>query len=158
MNAISGTIVPAGARQFTLLEEAHISRSKIVEMSAAVERQIWALLQTRDGNHNCSPKALLSKKIETLRQAVEEKKQPAKGDKKVLELLAELVPLADLRSELVHSTMSQGALEGQPVVVLKNAGETHPTIDRRVIVTIDALKSAHQRLSRISNQLKQLAS
>lgn len=155
MNAPIDKAALAGAGcQFSCLDEAHIQRSKLVEKCTAAERWITEML--RSYGYGGSLRASLSSKIETLRKLADPQKRP-KTDNKLLRLLDELSPLAELRSELAHSTMTHGTEEGRAVIILRNAAENHPFIDRRVIVSASNLRDANRQLSNIANQLKQLA-
>jgi len=156
MNAMSKKIVPAEeAPENWSLDDAHICRSKLVEKCADAEFHVLALLRARGDNSSC--KTPFSRKIEALRVAATKQKSPGKADLKIVQLLEDLLPLADLRSELVHSTMERGAAAGRSVILFRNAAEVHRIVDRRVVLTLADLKDATQRLSDVVNQLKQLA-
>jgi hypothetical protein len=136
------------------LDDAHVWRSKIVEKCAMAERAIVALLSKR--GIDTGGKAPLSQKIEKLRKIVGD--APAKrSDRTLRQTLDELVPLAELRSELAHSTTALAVIDGERFIILRNAGDKHPEVDRRVVIAIDKMNEISRRLNAVANRLKQAA-
>jgi hypothetical protein len=135
-------------------DEAHKWRSKIVDKSAEVERQVLRLLHACCGKWQ--RKAPLSQKIEALKRSIAEAASPISVTK-VAPLLERLQPLSELRSELVHSTLSITDMDGQSIVILWNASDDQETDLRRVVLTFDRLRRCHWELSDIANSLRQEA-
>lgn len=150
MNAIAGKIVAALS-----LEETHIWRSKLVDKCAEAERHILKLLESAGAN--CQPKAPLSQKIETLKTALSDRARLPNPPVTLLKLLEELRRFSDLRSVLVHSTVSMATVEDETVAVFRCAGEQKEGSGGRHIMTIDCLKAAHKGTSVVANKLKQTA-
>ena len=138
-----------------LSEQFHLLSGKIVEKCAEAETHVVALLRAQASNTGISPKAPLACKMKALR-AASEQREPTKQESKLLSLLNDLEPLADLRTEIAHSVQSWGWLDGRSTVVLKNAADQHSRVDRRVVIALDELKDAHRELSSLANQFSQL--
>ena len=134
----------------------HIYRSKFVEKCAAAESHIVSLLRARPGNPAIQPKAPLSQKMEALRKALGD--QPtSRKDRRIEQLLDELAPFSDLRSELVHSTMAFARVDGAEVVLFGNAANSHPLVKPCIMISIDELKRAYETMSDLANRLGQQA-
>lgn len=144
----------AGSASERLVPRLHAASGRLIEKCAEAEQHILALLRAGDGAEPLQPKAPLICKMRMLRAATELLPASARK-KKLLQLLDELQPLAELRTELAHSTMSAGLLEGDGTVFLKNAAEHHKWIDRRVAITAEGMKEAHRALSDLVNRLRQ---
>jgi hypothetical protein len=127
----------------------------LVEKCAQAEGHLLALLRLYDAEGAKHPKTTLSCKITALRSAAAGK--PDTKARKLLKLLKELEPLADLRSELAHSTFTIVPLSEPPLILFKNAAESDVWIDRRMVITLERLIKAKSELSRVANGLKQLA-
>ena len=134
--------------------EVHLMRSKIVDKCAQVERHILKLIDLCGAS--VSPNALLSQKIEALKRALEASPEdPARSS--ILAILEELGAVSDLRSELVHSTVSTATVERRTVAVFRRANEQDAGSGRRLIMTRESLKVAHDRASNSANKLKRAA-
>jgi len=126
-----------------------------VEKCAEAEGYVLDHLLAFGGKGADARKPFLSLKIEALRSELRSLTSPDKRREAILALLDELSPLAELRAVLAHSTMHRGLLDGVPVVFLKNASHRHPYLDSRVIISVEKLKAAFNKLSSITNQLGQ---
>lgn len=136
------------------VDAAHVWRSRIVEKCAEAERHILRLLHAAGAT--CTAKAPLSQKIEALKQALDDP-PPSMRSNRLLPLLEKLRPLSDLRSELVHSTVSIADMEGETVAVFRSAAEPQEGVGERLIMTTARLKGLREDLSRVANGLKQEA-
>ena len=153
MNAITGRFVRADVSAESLSPDgAHIWRSKIIEKCAEAERYVLNLLQAR--GKTCPAKAPLSQKIEALKKAVN---GGTKTDAKLLTLLEELRPYSDLRSDLVHATVSIAVIEEGQVAVVRSAAELDDGAGERRLMTQACFKAAYEGTSRVVNSLKQAA-
>lgn len=133
----------------------HTLSGRFIEKCAEAERYVLRLLDREDAD--VKPRAPLSCKLKALRDIIEPQSSSGQA-KKLAKLLNELEPLADLRTELAHSTSCIGRLDGELMIFLKNAAEQHPRIDRRLAISPDDLRNAHVDLSILVNQLSQMAS
>jgi hypothetical protein len=158
MSDMSAKIIAAESgslpQSCTILRDAHIWRSKIIDKCSEAERHVLILLAARDDSKLC-PTASLSHKIESLRKALKRVTPAGKCEKAVLSLLDRMERLAGLRSELAHSNMEVAELNGQKIIMLKNASQTNPFIDKRVHLSTGQLKDAHTQLCAVSHQLSQ---
>lgn len=136
------------------LDAAHILRSKIIDKCAEAERQILRLIQAAGGD--VTAKALFSQKIDALKRCLIENPRPLRADR-IQRLLQPLAELVCLRSELAHSTLSIGQVEGETVAILWNAAEPSKADGLRRIISLDRLRCVHQQLSSIANSLRQEA-
>ena len=107
-------------------------------------------------NGTWSAKAPLSQKIEQLRKMLSQPDCKVRVVK-IGKLLDRLEPQSNLRSELVHSTISISNLEGIQAVVLWPSDEPQPADGRRTILTLEKLKNNWRDLSQIVNALEQEA-
>ncbi|HYI63366.1 MAG TPA: hypothetical protein VEW71_00620 [Allosphingosinicella sp.] len=136
------------------LDAAHIWRSKLVEKCAEAERHVLRLLQRAGAT--CQAKAPLSQKIEALKKALAVNLSNLRSAP-ILALLDDLRPLSDLRSDLVHSTVSVATVEGSPVAVFRKTSEQEAGVGDRRIITAAGFKDLHEALSGVANRLKQEA-
>ena len=152
MNFTTTPLTPAN--HILTIELAHLWRSKIVDKCADAERQVLRHLKLAGGN--VSAKALLSQKIDRLTKLMEATGGPVRAPK-VGPLLDRLRPIALLRSELVHSTLSMAQVEGQRAAILRSSAMELSADGSREILTLARLKETHAKLSRIVNGLRQEA-
>ena len=136
------------------IDDFHVLRSKFVEKCASAERHVLRLLRVVNGTW--SAKAPLSQKIEQLRKMLSQPDCKVRVVK-IGKLLDRLEPQSNLRSELVHSTISISNLEGIQAVVLWPSDEPQPADGRRTILTFDKLKHNWRDLSQVVNALEQEA-
>jgi hypothetical protein len=139
----------ADAGPMLTIELAHIWRSRIVDKCAEAERYVLHLL--RAGGGDCSPKAPLSQKMESLAKLMAEPGSTVRA-RKIGPLLERLTPLSELRSELAHSTMSVAEIDDEMVAVLHNAAAADTA---RTILSGARLRACHRELSQIVNSLRQ---
>jgi hypothetical protein len=137
-----------------LVLQLQAASGRFIEKCAEAERYVLVLLNAGDSPKPVQPRAPLSCKIAALR-ATAEGRPGSPRQKKLLKLLDELAPLAELRTELAHSTMSAGLLGSEPTIFLGNAANCHKWIDQRVAITAEGMKEAHRALSGLVNQLRQ---
>ena len=152
MNAIVGKIAQDHTSRELCLDDAHLWRSKLVEKCAEAERCVIALLQA--AGKTSQAKAPLSQKIETLKKTLDDS---AKADAKLLALLEQLRPCSDLRSDLVHSTISIAVIEDENVAVVRSASEQHEGAGTRLLMKLACLKARYDETSGIVNRLRQAA-
>ena len=133
-------------------EVAHIWRSRIVDKFADAERQVLRLSKLAGGH--APAKALFSQKVDGLLSRLDGKTGPVRASK-VRPLLEKLAPMAVLRSELVHLTLSVAKIEGEQAVVVRYSAEEPATEDHRKVLTLPKMKSCHAELSNIVNGLRQ---
>jgi len=155
MNAITGKLARAADEAAACLDDAHLLRSKLIDKCAAVEGAVLAHLSNR--SIKISAKAPLSQKMALLRDSLRDKTPLSKADRSLQKAMVELQPLAELRSELAHSTLERAAVNGQVIFLLRNAADEGSSVDRRVVVTPASLRDATSQLSQIANRLRQLA-
>ena len=152
MNFMTTGLTPAD--QVLTIELAHLWRSKIVDKCADAERQVLRLVKLAGGD--LSSKALLSQKIDRLTKLMEANCGPVRATK-VRPLLDRFQPIALLRSELVHSTLSMAQVEGERAAILRNSAMEQPADGSREILTLARLRETHRELSQIVNGLRQEA-
>jgi len=151
MNFISPvrTRAPADAEPVLTMALAHIWRSKITDKCAEAERHVLRL--ERAGGGTCPARASLSQKMESLAQILTGGACALRA-RKIRPLLRRLRALLDLRSELVHSTLSLTESKGETVAVLRHAAN-----EARTILSLADLKVRHSEFSQIANSLRQEA-
>ena len=124
-----------------------------IEKCAEAETYLLRLLNRYEADGAKHPKATLACKLAALRAVAVDGKRS-----KLLARLTALEPLAELRSELAHSTFSIVPFSDPPTILFANAAESHAWINRRVVISLDQLLEAQRELHRTTNSLKQLAS
>lgn len=143
------------------LERAHVFRSKLIERCAQVER--WA---TKAANSILPPATgksrpvmvLLGHKIEEVRDLARKHPDRFGNAVKVIERLDQFQPYAELRSELAHATTEVVILEnGEAQLQFNNAGLCHQLIERRIVLTGEAVRQIAKDLADLTNQIQQLS-
>ncbi len=139
------------------IDDAHIFRSKLIDKFAQVET--WMNCKFGKLSPDIGGKRPLGQKLDAIRKLAEQAEPKLKNPARILKLLDQLQPYADLRGELAHSTLSMLNTEQQgTVLIYKNANDAgHSTVKKSGRLTSGQMKHYLNRTEQICDQLKSSA-
>ncbi|MBK8373876.1 hypothetical protein [Sphingorhabdus sp.] len=129
----------------------HIWRSKFVDKASKCETEIRRIA-VAVGDKKMPFKALAEKILADRRKI-----ESGKKSEPIVKLLEELVPLIELRAELVHSQIVNEKHSKNGFLFLSNAQGSHAHFDRIVSLTAEQRKIAYDRIATIAGQMAKLS-